>query len=44
MKSSEIVRLERVSKIYGLGDVEIKALDDIDFTIDDKGRIVLKKI
>jgi len=33
MRSSEMVRLEKVSKIYGLGDIEIRALDDINLTI-----------
>lgn len=33
MKTSEVVRLEAVSKVYGLGDVEIKALDGVDFNI-----------
>lgn len=33
MKKEEIVRLENVSQIYGLGEVEIKALDNVDFAI-----------
>ncbi len=33
MKTGEIVRLENVSKIYGIEEVEIKALDKVDLTI-----------
>lgn len=33
MKSGEVVRLQNVSKIYGMGEVEIKALDDVSLTI-----------
>jgi putative ABC transport system ATP-binding protein len=33
MKSNEIIRLESVSKIYGIGEIEIKALDCVNLTI-----------
>ena len=33
MKSSEIIRLENVSKLYRMGDQEIKALDEVDLMI-----------
>jgi putative ABC transport system ATP-binding protein len=33
MKTSEMVRLKKVSKIYGINEVEIKALDEVDLTI-----------
>ena len=33
MKSTDVVRLENVSKYYGMGDVTIKALDDVSFSI-----------
>jgi len=33
MKAGEVVRLENVSKIYGIGGMEIKALDEVDLSI-----------
>jgi len=33
MKQKDVIRLEGVSKIYGMGDIEIKALDCINLTI-----------
>ncbi len=33
MKASEIVRLENVSKLYGIGEFEITALDSVDMLI-----------
>jgi len=33
MKSGTTIRLENVSKIYGLGEIEIKALDDVTLNI-----------
>ena len=38
-KDEAVVRLEGVSKIYGKGAVQIKALDDVDLEIE-KGRII----
>lgn len=34
------VRLEKVSKIYGSGEVQIKAVDEIEFSIE-KGEFVI---
>ena len=36
----EIVKLEHVSKIYGDGDHELKALDDVDLTLE-KGKFIV---
>jgi len=33
MKSTDVVRLENVSKYYGMGEVTIKALDDVSLSI-----------
>ncbi|MFA6268571.1 MAG: ABC transporter ATP-binding protein [archaeon] len=33
MKSNEMIRLENVSKVYGIGEVEIKALDCVNLKI-----------
>ena len=35
----ELLKVENVSKIYGTGDNEVKALDDVSFTVD-KGEFV----
>ncbi len=32
-KNDDIIRLEKVSKIYGMGDIQIKALDNVDLAI-----------
>ena len=37
---SEIIKLEKVKKIYKVGEVEFKALDGIDLSID-KGELVV---
>ena len=31
----EVLRLENVSKVYGSGDAEVRALDDVSFTVDE---------
>ena len=33
MAKDEVIALKNVSKIYGMGEIEIKALDDIDLSI-----------
>ncbi|MCX6803946.1 MAG: ATP-binding cassette domain-containing protein, partial [Candidatus Diapherotrites archaeon] len=33
MRSGEVVRVEKVSKIYGMGEYEITALNQVDLTI-----------
>jgi putative ABC transport system ATP-binding protein len=32
---SEVLRLEQVSKVYGSGDAEVRALDDVSLTVDE---------
>ena len=35
----DILRIEHLSKIYGKGDTEVRALDDVSFTVP-KGQFV----
>ena len=35
MADQPLIRFERVSKVYGMGETEVRALDGIDLRIDD---------
>lgn len=33
LKTNEVLKLENVSKVYGLGNIEVRAVDNVDFSV-----------